>query len=377
MVDSPRLIAFTSHPWLGLGLLLIPGACLLLADVWWQGALAALVLLIWLGLFLTRPAKPMPLAPDPAVQALSQVQATLFALRDLLDTVLPLWGRHIELVQGQTSSAADGLTQKFISMNAQIGEALNLGAEQDGSGVFEVLRNAQVELPRALKMLDETRGERERFLIEIRELSGFVAELNGMAEGVAKIASQTNLLALNAAIEAARAGESGRGFSVVADEVRKLSSMSGETGSKITEKVQVMGRSMESMVARAEQMDALNHSNLQATEAIVGQVLGELAEGVTQLEQRLALLQGNSREVESTVNAVLVDLQFQDRVSQIISHVTEDMQRLRASLGQEPPPTSGDWMRALEASYTTLEQQRIHAGQGAAAVVEQSSVTFF
>ena len=377
MIKHPRLFAYVSRPWLVAGVLLLPAACLVLADVWWHGLLAAAVLLLWLWLLVASPAlEQAALEPQVSAQALGEVQSSLTALRELLDAVLPLWMRHIELVNGQTSSAAGGLTEKFISMSQQISQALDLGAGEDGGGVFEVLRSAQVELPQAVKMLDDTQGERERFLVEIRELSRFVTELHGMAEDVAKIASQTNLLALNAAIEAARAGEAGRGFSVVADEVRKLSSMSGETGTKITEKVQIMGRSMESMVARAEQMDTNSHDGIEAAERIVGKVLGELGDGVAQLEQRLQMLQGNSREVEQTVNAVLVDLQFQDRVSQIISHISEDMQRLRDSLGEPVVPASRDWLRRLESSYTTLEQQRVHSGQRAASV-EQSSVTFF
>ncbi|MDP2748973.1 MAG: methyl-accepting chemotaxis protein [Pseudomonas sp.] len=377
MIKHPRLFAYVSRPWLMAGVLLLPAACLVLADVWWHGLLAAAVLLLWLWLLVASPAlEQAALEPQVSALALDEVQSNLTALRELLDAVLPLWMRHIELVNGQTSSATGGLTEKFISMSQQISQALDLGAGEDGGGVFEVLRSAQVELPQAVKMLDDTQGERERFLVEIRELSRFVTELHGMAEDVAKIASQTNLLALNAAIEAARAGEAGRGFSVVADEVRKLSSMSGETGTKITEKVQIMGRSMESMVARAEQMDTNSHDGIEAAERIVGKVLGELGDGVAQLEQRLQMLQGNSREVEQTVNAVLVDLQFQDRVSQIISHISEDMQRLRDSLAEPVVPASRDWLRRLESSYTTLEQQRVHSGQRASSV-EQSSVTFF
>lgn len=377
MIKHPRLFAYVSRPWLVAGALLLPAACLLLAGVCWQGLLAAAVLLLWLWLLMASPALPqVEVEPQVSVQELTQVQGSLTALRELLDAVLPLWMRHVDLVNGQTSSAAGGLTDKFISMSQQINQALDLGSSEEGGGVFDVLRSAQVELPQAVKALDDTQGERQRFLVEIRELSRFVTELHGMAEDVAKIASQTNLLALNAAIEAARAGEAGRGFSVVADEVRKLSSMSGETGTQITEKVQVMGRSMESMVARAEQMDSSSRESIEAAERIVGKVLSELGDGVAQLEQRLQMLQGNSREVEQTVNAVLVDLQFQDRVSQIISHVSEDMQRLRDSLGEPVVPASRDWLRRLESSYTTLEQQRVHSGQRAASV-EQSSVTFF
>jgi len=129
-------------------------------------------------------------------------------------------------------------------------------------------------------------------------------------------------------------------------------------------------------VARAEQMESLSQSSIQAAEDVVGEVLGQLAAGVSQLEQRLQLLHSNSREVEQTINAVLVDLQFQDRVSQIASHVSEDMQRLQASLDDSEIPNCDDWLRRLESTYTTLEQQRAHGGQGAAGV-EQSSVTFF
>ncbi|MCY1364501.1 Methyl-accepting chemotaxis protein (MCP) signaling domain protein [compost metagenome] len=261
-------------------------------------------------------------------------------------------------------------------MSRQIRDVLELGTEQDGARVSEVLHGAQVELPRAVQRLDDSREERERFLVEIRELSGFVAELHGMAEDVATIASQTNLLALNAAIEAARAGESGRGFAVVADEVRKLSSMSGGTGARITEKVQVMGRAMEAMVENAERMTEMNSASIQDAEGIVAKVLGELSEGMASQEQRLRMLQDSSRGVEHTVNAVLVELQFQDRVSQITSHVTTDMARLRLRLDDPGVPDSQAWLRELETSYTTLEQQRVHAGQHSVGV-QQSSVTFF
>ncbi|MGL4315441.1 MAG: methyl-accepting chemotaxis protein, partial [Pseudomonas sp.] len=316
MVERPRLLTLTPRPWLLVGLVAIPSICLWLAAAWWQGALAALLLLGWLALLLSSHpvAQPSAREPDVNAQALEQARSNLSALRDLLQAVLPLWVRHIELAQGQTSDAAGGLTSKFIQMSQQMRAVLDFGSGADGADVSAVLREAQIALPQAVQALGDSDQQRERFLVEIRELSNFVNELYGMAEGVAKIASQTNLLALNAAIEAARAGESGRGFAVVADEVRKLSSMSGETGTQITEKVQVMGRAMEAMVTHAEQMSTRSHSSIAEAEKIVGHVLGELGSGLSQLEQRLHLLHGNSQEVEQTVNAVLVDLQFQDRV---------------------------------------------------------------
>ncbi|MDP3844920.1 MAG: hypothetical protein Q8R10_00615 [Pseudomonas sp.] len=73
---------------------------------------------------------------------------------------------------------------------------------------------------------------------------------------------------------------------------------------------------------------------------------------------------------------MLVDLQFQDRVSQITCHVTDDMQRLQGHLRDPVPPQAKQWLQQLESSYTTLEQKRVHSGAGGGKV-EQSSVTFF
>ena len=65
---------------------------------------------------------------------------------------------------------------------------------------------------------------------------------------IAKIADQTNLLALNAAIEASRAKEHGKGFAVVADETRALAGESEKNAEFISELVNKIQGSIDSII---------------------------------------------------------------------------------------------------------------------------------
>jgi len=65
-----------------------------------------------------------------------------------------------------------------------------------------------------------------------------------------------------------------------------------------------------------------------------------------------------------------VSLQFQDRVSQILSHVTADMKKLESvfndcsrqlNAGEEIPDIDKEqWLEEIKQSYTTLEQLDVH-----------------
>jgi methyl-accepting chemotaxis protein len=324
---------------------------------------------------------PDPVVPDVELMRPAQPEAASAAdecdrWRELLQRVVPVWSNNMELARSQTEQAINDLSIRFAEMLRSLvetSESLSQGANRQA---IDVLRRAQMDLPDALSALQKAKGTRDQFMVRIGGLGAQVSELHRLAEGVGKVASQTNLLALNAAIEAARSGEAGKGFSVVADEVRQLSRLSAGTGSEIRGKVDAISKSVTGTVDEVGSLSRSEELLLANAESSMGRVLGDLEGEIRSMEERLSELQATGNRIADAIRNVLVDLQFQDRTGQILSQVREDAERMAAALASGQAPDAEEWLRRLESSYTTPEQQAASASAQAGSA-DASSVTFF
>ena len=197
-----------------------------------------------------------------------------------------------------------------------------------------------------------------------------------MAVDVAKIAAQTNLLALNAAIEAARAGEAGRGFAVVANEVRKLSNSSGTTGTQMAEKVVHVTRIIEGTLATARNVAGRERILADDSAKTVTHVIASMRDAMDVLTREKNHLLERGRALQASVEQMVVD-----RISQMISVVRDDLERLANAAADPlvPVPAPGAWMERLESTYTMHEERQLHTrGKDVpAAAADTTTVTFF
>lgn len=365
---------------LALGLINLTVSCLI-ASIWWYGLILGLVVgaLAWLLVSqLSSLAAREVRSLEPIVQVDSEL--TRYAqLPDLVTGVVPLWCRNIELARGQTREAVDNLVVRFAGINQRLGGTVELASASGGGAMVRMIDESRTQLDGIVRALEQVLHARELLLHEIEGLGEFNAELQKMAADVAQIAGQTNLLALNAAIEAARAGEAGRGFAVVADEVRKLSNMSGDTGKRIATKIESINHTIEAALHSASEISKEEAVMIANSQHVITGVVENFQQAAEQLAGTVGQLEAESRSVEQEVQEVLVNLQFQDRISQILEHVTLDMQKLASLLqGHQLLPEQRAWLAELERSYTTLEQRSVHHGQQAnAAAASSSSIEFF
>ncbi|MDP2962620.1 MAG: methyl-accepting chemotaxis protein [Sulfurimicrobium sp.] len=320
----------------------------------------------------------------------SDVESFLDGLGGLESQITSLWVRQIEIGRTQSEQAMIELTTRFSGIVEQLDQAVkasSLSAESvdNPQGLVAVFTQSETRLMSVIESLRAALKHSDELQDSVGGLVQYIDQLKDMAASVADIADRTNLLALNAAIEAARAGEAGRGFAVVADEVRKLSNLSGETGRRISEKIKGISQAINASFATAEKSSEQDAASVASSEAVIQSVLAEFRNVTDGLAGAAGILRDTGAGIKNEVAESLVQLQFQDRVSQILCHVRDNIAAFPAYLQQSEQQyreqgrlMAIDWtglLHELERSYATTEERSSHTGKSSVAAEEE--ITFF
>jgi methyl-accepting chemotaxis protein len=291
----------------------------------------------------------------------------------------PIMARHVATARDQTREATESLTGSLSALVDRLDARGAIDVEDEATAAIS---ESESTLRPVVSTLESFVDSREALVGEVARLAAFSSELKSLAADVADIASQTTLLALNAAIEAARAGEHGRGFAVVADQVRKLSTQSGETGKRITAKLDTVSGTMLSLLESARQNADADRQSVAGTREQIESALGRLSQAVGSLAQSSSQLRADRGEIGLRISELLVGFQFQDRTSQMLSKVAEDLDALATAIapGAAHPIDPVRWLDTMRAGYAMSEQHDNHDAAGNAlqgARASGSSLTFF
>lgn len=308
-------------------------------------------------------------------------------INHLCTELLPVWDRQIEFARSHTEESTVELTHKFVTLSQRLQTSASINDSAGGSALIGMLESAQSELQSIIHALQDTVKSKSELLSEVGALGEHTESLGEMAKSVASIAQRTNLVAINAAIEAAHAGPAGRGFAVVADEVRKLSQLSGQTGLDIGKTVEGVSQAISETIGHATNYVEADESMMRNSESVITNVITRFSDAANALERTTQRLRAESLEVGAEISDVLVALQFQDRVSQILTHISYDIKKLHdyinsngALPGADNTTSIQQWLHELAQTYTMPEQHAHHRGETVSKAVttaDEGEITFF
>jgi methyl-accepting chemotaxis protein len=369
---SPTGGIFTGLHWMPAALGLAGAGAVAISGGWSALAIGLMALLVIAGIVMSL------MAVARQRTDWRNIDAYLVSQQQFGAAIVPVWSAHIESSRAQMDSAIDDLSQRFSGIVDKLDDAVHASSLATASigdsddGLVAVFARSQKQLGNVVASQKAAMQSMTGMLEQVQALDRFVAELQEMATDVAQIAAQSNLLALNAAIEAARAGEMGRGFTVVAREFRMLSRQSGDTGQHIASKVKIISEAITAAVRSVSASVRQEEITLRSAETTIDKVLNDFRTITDALVQSSSLLKEESIGIKSEVGAALVQLQFQDRVSQIMNHVKSNIEQLPVyfdlhhqditATGSLQPLDARILLDELKETYVMADQHAIHSG---------------
>ncbi len=240
-----------------------------------------------------------------------------------------------------------------------------------------LIQSCGATLVRILNTTEEA-GEVSRRAIErIRQMDSASQRISGTLARLEQIAEGNKILAINARIEAAHAGSHGAGFAVVAAEVIDQAEKSRRSIDEVAELIASLRALAESTLEDLQGMIGRDHER-------AGECRQEVDDSLRDLEathgEMKAMLTGMTEEgalLASDIGSAVRGLQFQDRISQRIAHVIEDLETLHGKLTERFGTVSDEnaVSPALFSACTMQEERAVAGIQGQESV--QGEVELF
>ncbi|MBI3382341.1 MAG: hypothetical protein HY019_10085 [Aquabacterium sp.] len=308
--------------------------------------------------------------------------ARLTSSAPLVGEVLPVWRRQIESARNHSEESVGAILASFGSISERLDQAIQMtqGSQNRLShcSADELVQRNEAAVEQMLQPLRQAITARDQVYAKLDMLSEAMSDLRQIALQIKQLARRTNMVALNASVEASRAGERGSGFAVVAQEVRQLATQSGDAANKMMSRTNTVDLELQALRNQAATHDSSDEALRDEAGANARAVISGLLQSLGDMDRSSRELQEAGAAVSAEFESVLMSFQTQDRLSQMLTCVTDDINRLTQWLeqgGDLSATQAGEWLARLDESYTMEEQRSEHHGN--TSIQRETAVEFF
>lgn len=290
-------------------------------------------------------------------------------LERLLLTISPILSQHVMVSREHTEQEIISLTSRFADMVGEL-QLIVDSADNTLDGqhyhLDNVITTSRELLQPVLEVLKQAHKADHDVLGELQKLSGHMSGLNAMSTEIHNLTERIDRLALSAANEASLAG----GFEVVESDARKLADDFLHIDQRLGNRVNDMIAAVTAALKIAENAAQVDDSTLFQAEANIEQALSHLSLALAHYRDNAGTLRNNAEQIRGEINNVLVALQFQDRVSQILMQVENNLLNLQKTIEkiqEQGSNRDGNMLRVdeavehIEENYKSVSSRPDHA----------------
>lgn len=284
-------------------------------------------------------------------------------LERLLLTISPILSQHVMTSREHTEQEITSLTTRFSGMVNELQQIVDSADNTLGGQHFHldsVINTSRDLLHPVLESLKLIHQVRHNAMSELQQLSGHMNGLNAIATEVHHLTGQIKLLGLSAA------NEQGQGVEVIAGSARNLTEDAVQIDQRLSNKINDMTAVVNAALNISESSVQVDDSTLFQAKANINQTLAHLNLALTYYRDDVEAIRNNAEQIRAEIDNVLVALQFQDRVSQILTQVENNlrnMQKTIETIQQQGSHRDGNMLQVdaavehIEENYKTVSSR--------------------
>lgn len=277
-------------------------------------------------------------------------------IEELIDAIVETQAGEVAELRGHLQRAnrllADAVGQLYASFQSvsdstraqrtEVGallEGIRLSAEPGDSegatlNVRDFVHQTSVVLQTFADVVAHFSKQSVSIAFKIDEMVGQMDQIFDLISKVDAIAEDTNILAINASLEAARAGDAGKGFGVVASEVRSLAKDAKVLNEAIADRIEYARQHVSEVRAAIGEMASQDMNVALDAKTSVNDMLDALKNTDEEIAGVLSRVSELTHRVDGDTAAAIRSLQFEDMVTQLLSHVEQRLEKMDAVLPQ-------------------------------------------
>ena len=241
----------------------------------------------------------------------------------------------VEEVCNSFDSTARLSQQNFDRTTAFLGQHDERASKDSGANLEVLIASSERVLHHLLDRLDGACEKSRSAIHRLNQIDERIGKIAHQLEQINDITMANRILAVNARIQAAQLGMQGSGFGVVADEITIQAKRSNEFSSSISALIDQLRDAV--TLSKEDLLETASHDReaVEESKQEVVRTHGDFRKFLDRTHGFLTEAAADSQEVTSEIHASVRGLQFQDRASQRLDFIANELDRINGEMANE------------------------------------------